>query len=242
VAISVNCIERQQSLLVEWDMFLNLHCTGILLQSPLLQDTNMDCVDCELRSVVEILSSIVLAFVLRVLLVWSVSRTNILACKKRSCKAMESQKQVLYPSTLFRVADWSQIEQVNDWDMVEKAGYDAYNEEYVRGVLVAYCRLTDKVFISQYSHCSCYGTRQAVLESGWKHSMNVSRLGPLVVEFKDLAFPQRHLMVDDFDYLQMQLVYEVLLSWLREDKPQWEGTNRSYHVRHGAGEPRHLRI
>lgn len=150
---------------------------------------------------------------------------------------MDSQKEVSYPSTLFRVADWSEID---DWDTVERFGYDAYNEEYVRGILVAYCRLTDKVFISHYGHCSCYGTTQAVLESGWKHSMSVSQLSPLLSDFKDLAYPERRLMVNDFDYLQMRLVYDVLLSWLQKDKPQWEGTERAYHVKHGAGEPRHF--
>jgi hypothetical protein len=57
--------------------------------------------------------------------------------------------------------------------------------------------------------------------------MSVSQLGPLVAEFKDLAFPEQHLMVNDFNYSQMRLVYEVLLSWLQEDKPQWEGHQSS---------------
>jgi len=104
----------------------------------------------------------------------------------------------------------------------------ADDEDYQESGYVAAVR-DGVAYLSSYSHCSCYGTFDALCGGGisdwfdeegdpqWDWTGSVDELVAMAKRCADPSMPEREATSGDCDYDHLQDVYNQILSWERNN-------------------------
>ena len=87
-----------------------------------------------------------------------------------------------------------------------------YNES---GWVCVYDLKDDKYALGHYSHCSCFGTWEA-LEDGWNWEGSLQELLGLANNMLDPDMPERKISPEDYDLDHLTAVYQQIIQWQKE--------------------------
>jgi hypothetical protein len=98
--------------------------------------------------------------------------------------------------------------------LYEIIAQDDDNDYSESGWVAIYDPDKKKCAISRYSHCSCYGTWEAI--KGWDWEGTPKKLLKLAKKELDPNMPERKISPEDYDYDHLMNVYQGIINWYNE--------------------------